>query len=59
VCISPVVLSDVVDIQAGASHFCAIGLDGLVRCWGQNVVAQVGVEPDDLVAVRLNLEFGF
>ncbi len=50
----PVVLSDVADIQAGASHFCAIGLDGLVRCWGQNVVAQVGVEPYDLVAVSIS-----
>ena len=34
--------SSVTAISAGRSHTCAVGVDGLVRCWGLNSSRQLG-----------------
>jgi alpha-tubulin suppressor-like RCC1 family protein len=36
-------LTDVVELAAGADHFCARLMDGTVRCWGDNDNGQLGV----------------
>jgi alpha-tubulin suppressor-like RCC1 family protein len=37
-------LSDVISVQAGGNHTCALKQSGLVRCWGDNYNGQLGVE---------------
>lgn len=32
----------VVDLAAGQAHTCAVGISGLVRCWGYNYYGQLG-----------------
>ncbi len=34
--VSPVGLSDVISVSAGATHSCAVRSDGTARCWGDN-----------------------
>ena len=36
-------LSQVIALTAGASHTCALLREGLVRCWGDNSVGQLGL----------------
>ncbi|HNZ03960.1 MAG TPA: hypothetical protein PLY68_09800 [Myxococcota bacterium] len=35
------------DIAAGASHACAVDVNGLVYCWGNNETSQCGVPSED------------
>jgi alpha-tubulin suppressor-like RCC1 family protein len=35
-------LEDVVHIEAGESHTCAILADGTIMCWGSNDKGQLG-----------------
>jgi alpha-tubulin suppressor-like RCC1 family protein len=38
-----ITISGVADLQPGGQHFCSLGVDGRVRCWGSNDVGQVGL----------------
>jgi alpha-tubulin suppressor-like RCC1 family protein len=40
--IGPVQLEDIVDLEAGANHTCAIKADGRVVCWGLANSGQIG-----------------
>ena len=40
--VSPVGLSEVISISAGADHTCAVRTDGTARCWGSNGAGQLG-----------------
>ena len=35
-------LNNIVKVEAGYSHSCALRTDGKVRCWGSNTVSQIG-----------------
>ena len=40
--VTPVGLSDVISISAGADHTCAVRSDGTARCWGSNAGGLLG-----------------
>lgn len=43
--VSPVGLDEVVAVDAGANHTCALRLDATVRCWGANGSGQLASTP--------------
>ncbi|MFZ0548144.1 MAG: hypothetical protein WAM60_22045 [Candidatus Promineifilaceae bacterium] len=45
---------DVVDIDAGGNHTCALTSNGEVWCWGFNTIAPISITglPDDIVAIN-------
>jgi len=38
-------LTEVVNMSAGLSHTCALHEDGMVSCWGNNRLFQLGNDP--------------
>ena len=34
---------DIVDLQSGSTHTCALSRQGLIKCWGSNSLSQLGL----------------
>ena len=48
----------VTGIAAGEIHTCALMTDGGVKCWGDNFVGQLGIEPPCDSSVAVDVNFG-
>jgi alpha-tubulin suppressor-like RCC1 family protein len=52
----PTQLEDVIEIEAGANHTCAIKSSGQVLCWGRTTSGQIG-EGNEIVDPLVNVAF--
>ncbi|MFL2981628.1 MAG: putative Ig domain-containing protein, partial [Candidatus Poseidoniaceae archaeon] len=44
---------DIVDLQSGNEHTCALSRQGLIKCWGSNQQAQLGIAGSGWGSIRL------
>jgi alpha-tubulin suppressor-like RCC1 family protein/predicted flap endonuclease-1-like 5' DNA nuclease len=44
---------DIVDLQSGSSHTCALSRQGLIKCWGSNQQGQLGIAGPGWNTIRL------
>ena len=44
---------DIIDLQSGYAHTCALSRQGLIKCWGSNQQAQLGIAGSGWNSIRL------